>query len=564
MTLTQKFPTLAGIADPRTRTTLTPARIVHTAGDVHGAHYLTERKPVQVNLNMGTDACTLKNTAEGAHAAVLLDFGRELHGSLNVSVWRESVSDHETLHLRIRLGESVTEALTPVGERGTTNDHATRDFVLPVSFLSSNETPESGFRFAYVELCTPNAEIHLRAVTATLIVRDLSYLGSFTSDDERLGEIYDTAAYTVHLNMQRYLWDGIKRDRLVWAGDMNTEVNTILAVFGGAQCDVVERSLDFCRDTTPAGEAMNTIQAYTMWWLICHYDWYMATGNYAYLVEQKPYMIAVLQKYLTKIDENGSETMGGMFDWPSEGHPEMQHAGRQGLFRMALTDAAELMRYLGESELSLVCTRAADSLLRHNPDPHGYKQAAAMLSLSGIADPAAMCSGVILPGGARGLSTFLAYYTLSALGEAGLTAEAVHILRDYYGGMLDLGATTFWEDFDLSWAENAHRIDELPVPGKHDPHGDYGAFCYKNFRHSLCHGWSSGPAPFLTKYVLGVRPFAPGMRAVRFAPDLGDLKWARGTVPTPHGVIEVELEKAANGRTLRKIHAPDGVEVVSK
>ncbi|MFQ9800204.1 MAG: hypothetical protein ACLR23_16090 [Clostridia bacterium] len=27
--------------------------------------------------------------------------------------------------------------------------------------------------------------------------------------------------------------------------------------------------------------------------------------------------------------------------------------------------------------------------------------------------------------------------------------------------MLSLGATTFWEDFDLRWLENAARIDEL-------------------------------------------------------------------------------------------------------
>ena len=32
-------------------------------------------------------------------------------------------------------------------------------------------------------------------------------------------DIYETAAHTGHLNMQKYLWDGVKRDRLSWAGD---------------------------------------------------------------------------------------------------------------------------------------------------------------------------------------------------------------------------------------------------------------------------------------------------------------------------------------------------------
>ena len=34
------------------------------------------------------------------------------------------------------------------------------------------------------------------------------------------------------LNMQDCLWDGIKRDRLVWIGDMHPETMSILAVFG--------------------------------------------------------------------------------------------------------------------------------------------------------------------------------------------------------------------------------------------------------------------------------------------------------------------------------------------
>ena len=63
--------------------------------------------------------------------------------------------------------------------------------------------------------------------------------------------------------------------------------------------------------------------------------------------------------------------------------------------------------------------------------------------------------------------------------------------------MLDLGATTFWEDFDIAWAQNAGGIDEFPVKGKVDIHGDFGAFCYKGYRHSLCHGWSSGVIKFI-------------------------------------------------------------------
>ena len=51
-------------------------------------------------------------------------------------------------------------------------------------------------------------------------------------------------------------------------------------------------------------------------------------------------------------------------------------------------------------------------------------------------------------------------------------------IRDrYWGAMIDLGATSFWEDFDINWIPNAAPIDELVPEGKKDIHGDCGAYC---------------------------------------------------------------------------------------
>lgn len=55
-----------------------------------------------------------------------------------------------------------------------------------------------------------------------------------------------------------------------------------------------------------------------------------------------------------------------------------------------------------------------------------------------------------------------------------------------------------------------------------------------------CHGWSSTPTRDLIVHVLGISPAEPGYDSVRVAPALGDLEWARATVPTPHGFITVE------------------------
>ena len=56
------------------------------------------------------------------------------------------------------------------------------------------------------------------------------------------------------------------------------------------------------------------------------------------------------------------------------------------------------------------------------------------------------------------------------------------------------------------------------------------------------HGWSCTPTRDMIFYVLGVTPAEPGYTAARVAPNLGDLQWAEGKVPTPFGLIAVRAE----------------------
>ncbi len=552
MKLSEKFG-IYGIDDERARRTLFPTRVVLTRGKVSGASHLAEYKPAQVAIYGYHDQCLLDNRDSGENAAILVDFGRELHGSLNISLW--NVPGQVRLH--VRLGESVSEALSDLGVKNATNDHACRDLEMASGAWSSNETNESGFRFAYIELVTPGAFAEIRSVTAVLIFRDIEYRGRFECSEPLLNRIYDTAAYTVHLNMQRYLWDGIKRDRLVWAGDMYTEVSAILSVFG--ENEVVPKSLDFIRDITPAGEPMNSISSYNLWWIMCQHRWYMGTGDYGYLTSQKEYLKETLSRYLGYVDENGSEILpeGRFFDWPTNGDNHAKHCGLQGLLRQSLYEGGRLMAILGESEFADDCFRVWKKMTSHVPDPGTWKQPAALLVSGGLLDAEKAYSDCISVGGARGLSTFLGYFTLSAAAKAGKYSEALGMMRDYWGGMLKMGATTFWEDFDVDWMDNAAPIDE-PVPeGKRDIHGDYGAYCYTGLRHSLCHGWASGPVPYLAENVLGIVPLEPGYRKFRLEPHTDGLEWVRGAVAVPGGEIEVEIEK---GNVNMK--APAGVMMV--
>jgi hypothetical protein len=59
------------------------------------------------------------------------------------------------------------------------------------------------------------------------------------------------------------------------------------------------------------------------------------------------------------------------------------------------------------------------------------------------------------------------------------------------------------------------------------------------------HGWSCTPTRDMVFYTLGITPAGPGYTAARVAPRLGRLTWAKGTAPTPYGLITVEATRTS-------------------
>lgn len=529
--------------DPRVREYVLPTRIVWQAG--------TPERP-ETLLWPGEAACVLRHTGEAP--GLLVDFGRELQGG--VAIENGIAPAHKPTRIRIRFGESVSEAM---GEPN--NDHSIHDIVCDVPWYGVLEAGSTGFRFVRIDLIEPGAELHLKRLHAVSLYRPLEYKGSFVSSDERLNRIWHTGAYTVHLCMQERLWDGIKRDRLVWVGDMHPETMTILTVFGGHE--IVPQSLDYVRDRTPLPGWMNGIGSYSLWWVLIQHVWHLYHGDDAYLEDQREYLLGLLALLREQIDADGSERLGGarFLDWPSSEDPRAIHAGLQALLAMALRAGAELCHVLGETHAQRECLAAADRLRNHAPAPTTNKQANALLALAGLADAGRTNRDVLAADPLKGLSTFFGYYVLQARALAGDYAGGIETIRDYWGAMLDVGATTFWEDFDVDWTRESGRIDEPTPTGRKDLHADFGAYCYKGLRHSLCHGWASGPTAWLTEHVLGLKPLEPGCRVLRVDPHLAGLAYAEGTFPTPHGVVRVRHEQTPGGIE-SDIDAPDGIRIV--
>lgn len=482
---------------------------------------------------------------EKAGSWILLDFGKEMCGGIRLIV--RAVKDGGA-KFRITFGESASEACTDIGVKGSMSAHSPRDFIADVCAMSDVTYGQTGFRFVRIELLEDKEAL----VQNIYAINTLPYFADeavIKTSDEALNKIIATAAYTIKLNCQNgYIWDGIKRDRLVWSGDLHQEILTSLYLFGDNKN--VTNSLSFLRKDTDPEMWINEIPSYSAWWVISFCDYCRYSGNEEYFNQNRDFADAVMKRLDSCVTEDGEMKFDGfisMFfflDWPTY-ETEDAITGTAMIIRLA----AEKLLEFGENES---CRKLLRKLECHLSVDSRYKQTRALQILTGRKE-----SGdreFIEKGFAEGFSTFMAYYILKAYAEVG-GEHALDIIKEYFGGMLSRGATTFWEDFHLEWLEGSGRIDRLPENGEYDIHGDYGDYCYKGFRHSLCHGWSSGVLSFIIENVFGIN-IGYGCKKIEIKPRLMGLSSFEIHLPLKNGALDVRYE---NGNLVYS--APEGVEI---
>lgn len=494
---------------------------------------------------------------------VVVDFGREYTGGIRILVCNAAGAEHE-VPIRVRFGESVNECMAQKGEKNSGDHHSSRDFSVTVQNLSDIRLGSSAFRFARID----NIGQHVLKITNVLLCYihcDARQLGEFKSDDALVNTIFDTACRTLFLNMQnKVILDGAKRDRLVWSGDLNPEVLTAMYTYGDVEN--IPNSLDMCKKDFPLPCWMNTIPSYSLWYIISVCDYYMFSGDASFVKSSREYIDGIVSQVRRCTDEQGEidflaentkiYTWRPYFiDWPSSQNEGIRE-GVKALIRIALQKLRKVYAFVAieNDEIEVLYKLIGKSGSGHSPD----KQIIALQTLADInAVPDA--DKRLLNGGEKGMSTFMSYYILKAISKLGHKKEAVRIMKNYFGAMLRLGATTFFEDFETEWAENSYGIDRLPQEGKRDIHGDFGKFCYNGFRHSLCHGWASGAVPFLLEDVLGVEIVEPGCRKISIKPDLCGLNHLQGAIATPYGRMDI-VHTVCDGRVVTRVDAPKEVE----
>lgn len=553
---------------------ITPAALVHTP---HAPRAIARSSGA-----LAPGACLHGEiTSLPAGASLVLDFGEELVGVLTLTA---TVTDRT--RLEVIYGEDLEEALL-------LNDpfppdhwyHQPRDFHdLAPGTTVVVQPGRRAFRFVNLIVHGPGT-LNLRRAEMMLEHAPVTARGTFRCSDDLLNQAWAISRRTLRLCMQGFYEDGIKRDGMLWIGDYRVEFLCAYPLF--ADTALARRSLELfarCRHANGSLSAVALHAGGHMWpripwpanldqpgglhdWVLDNYcadfvagvwEYVLHTGDTALAVELAPVVRGVID-FLAQVDLTQT-TPGRTFITDNQPDDKDWWGSRSALayqLAAAFLAAARLASLLGDPTLATRCRELAAARIREAATRFGDPaRAAARDDLPGRpsatrswhAHAAAFLADALTPAELRAIypalqadatvrrpmAGFMEFYLLQAWLRAGLVNEALAELRSYYGQMLRNGATTTWELVD----RREPGIDHIQPAGR-----------------SHCHGWSAGPAHFLPAYILGVIPVTPGYRTVEIRPDLGDLDWADGTVPTPHGDIHVSVTGPVSGR----VTLPPGV-----
>lgn len=469
---------------------LLPTRVVDGV-KIENENTLFRAKGLYATINYNVKEWNQYLKMTGIGSFIVLDFGKEMNGGVRLLTnWIEGV----TCKVRMRFGESLGEVNSELGEKNSQNAHTVRDFETVLCAYADATIGQTGFRFVRIDVLE-DTYIYFKNIYCENHRYYKKPLYVYKGEDQRVADIFWTAKRTVDLcSSEGVVWDGVKRDRMVWAGDLAPEVMALTAIYGKGS--VIEKSLDVCKKITPLPKFMNDIYTYSMWWIIMLADYYKEFACTKYIQKQLSYLVGLIDLMDGLVDGEGalSTKTRYMVDWPTKGSVD-ELVGVRAIFLMAMNGAEYLF-----NEFALPVDKVLEikrKLLLQPLQAQEKKQVIALkyFAVGEITDEE---YSKLIEGGAKGFSTFMSYYILSAIASRD-EKLAIELMKEYYGAMLDRGATTFWEDFSMEWLEGTGRIDEYDSTKK-DLHGDGGAHCYVGFRCSLCHGWSAGVAKFIKEH----------------------------------------------------------------
>lgn len=525
----------------------------------------------------------------------IYDFTKEMFGNIKITLYLRSDLEDPNIPLKLWVGETMAEAMNNNDnhcEQSTELRYFKNDNSLVFTSLNL-----LAFRYARIDIDEVYNDM-IRELTLECIssVPPIVMQGYFSSEtktnnkDELIDKIWQTAAYTLQLcTHNNFLVDGIKRDRLPWAGDLavsimssaysfvdNESIRCTLIVLG--RCGIAKlRQVDeadsndrllYRRQTSLVREShVNGIIDFSLWYIICHWLYQKYFRDETFFLQEWPMMrirISALLKYCTDSETGFLTTVDDdwiFIDWSDSVEKQttlqilwwwalnccsllvdmsVAHTSDDTIeeFRTQIRDVQSRLEstFMRREDIQVSYTRHAHILgvlsglnnrlvdKAHNDDwwspvaSDQHRQASIKVRKLDNRSRAALLANELDHVG----TPFLKHLECLAVCRLGNRSNALEMVRSYWGKMINLGATTFYE---------AYTEDESP--------DKIIKFYNRPYARSLCHAWGSGPCALLPEIMLGLRPLNEW--SVFLCDPLEACKEITCSVSTKHGLIDIQL-----------------------
>lgn len=473
------------------------------------------------------------------HHDNLYDFGRELLAHVWVSQVKCPV---------IGVGESVNEA-------NDTTAKAAEQSLEMVSAGKGQWRSKHALAFRYVKVYGEQPT----GLSAEALFHPTQYKGAFACSDTLLTRIWMNSAYTLRLCSNDFLMDGIKRDRLPWAGDLAMSMMVNAYTFGDGV--PVRQSIAVLNRAGIKNQDINGIIDYDLWWLIAQNQYQLYYKDQEHLRLQWPRIKETMDILAQKCDSLGFLNVKNakwlFIDWVKVN----KSSTLQIMWWWAQQSAIALAKRMGDQTTVQIWQGRADTLKSKlfsrawnatdgtwMDDPYKPEKisrhaniVAVVSGLSGAEQYSQISNSLNKKEVTTVGTPYMSGFEDLAMAKLGNADAARADIRRIWGGMLShTGTTTFWE---------AYNPAEKP--------GRMYSFYSRPYGKSLCHAWSSGPGAVLPAVIFGIQPLTDGWKTFAVNPQLGDLQWASGAIPSPAGNITIDVVGSR-----MKLQVPAGLTAV--
>jgi alpha-L-rhamnosidase len=462
----------------------------------------------------------LESKEFGKDGYFILDFENHFVGHFSIDINRIGSMMDAPLTLKIQFAETVEELNHDSSEySGWLSSSWISEEIIHIDELPYELKLPRRYSFRYVKVTvvdtSPKWKVYFknpRVVSESAV--DENNMPSTNTDDEELKKISDISVKTLAECMQDVFEDGPKRDQRLWLGDLHLQALVNYETF--KNYDLVKRCLYlFAGMTSSDGKLSANIFTHNQLnaddTFLFDYSLFFVSSLRDYFVNSKDietvrdlYPIAKKQIELAAnyVSKNGKLSLPE--DWPvfvDWGNELDRSTAAQGIFIRVLKDFQELDRMLKiETERKYI--KLLDNMISYSRD-YLYKKGQ-KLFISGPKSEINIYSQVwmiladVLPSTEnlnvmkqtyknmfpiKNISTpYMYHFVVEALLSVGMKEEAISLIKDYWGSMIEKGADTFWE---------AYKPDDP----SYSPYGS-------PLVNSYCHAWSCTPVYLIKKYNL--------------------------------------------------------------